>query len=125
VKDYGKIPDVECYPNQLNQVFMNLLMNASQAIESKGTVTLTTRATGNEVVVTIHDTGKGIARHNLKRIFDPGFTTKGVGVGTGLGLSIVHRIVEQHGGRLEVESEEGNGATFRLFLPLKLSHGAT
>lgn len=124
VKDYGKLPDVECYPNQLNQVFMNLLMNASQAIEDKGTVTLTTRISGNEVIVTFHDTGKGIARHNLHRIFDPGFTTKGVGVGTGLGLSIVHRIVEQHHGRLEVESEEGRGATFRLFLPLKLPQGS-
>jgi PAS domain S-box-containing protein len=115
---YGQIPRVECHPDQINQVIMNLLVNAGQAIDGKGEVHLTTRLQGNEIVLEVRDTGKGIPQGNLARIFDPGFTTKGVGVGTGLGLSIVHRIVEEHQGRIEVESEESKGAVFRVYLPL-------
>jgi signal transduction histidine kinase len=118
-RDYGVLPPIECHPDQINQVIMNLLVNAGQAIEGEGEVHIRTRADGEQVVVELEDSGKGIPPENLARIFDPGFTTKGVGVGTGLGLSIVHGIVEEHGGSLEVESELGRGSTFRLRLPLK------
>ncbi|MCC7535025.1 MAG: PAS domain S-box protein [Deltaproteobacteria bacterium] len=117
VRDYGELPEVECYPNRLNQVFMNLLVNAIQAIEGKGTVTITTRAEGDQVVLRFSDTGKGISGEHMARIFDPGFTTKGVGVGTGLGLSICYRIVQDHKGTIEATSELGKGTTFTLRLP--------
>lgn len=117
-KDYGSIPKVNCYPNQLNQVFMNLLVNAAHAIEGKGNITVRTYTNENQVMVEIIDTGRGIPKENIRRIFDPGFTTKGFGVGTGLGLSIVHQIMESHRGTIEVESEVGAGTTFRLRLPL-------
>ncbi|MGD8863125.1 MAG: ATP-binding protein [Myxococcales bacterium] len=118
-KDYGELPLVECHPDQINQVFMNLMVNAGQAIEGRGEVFITTRAEGDHVRVELRDTGKGMTPELLARIFDPGFTTKGVGVGTGLGLSIVHGIVEEHGGRIEVQSEPDEGATFTLVLPVK------
>lgn len=119
-REYGDLPHVECYPNQLNQVFMNLLMNAAQAIEGKGTITIRTSRVDDEVLLEFQDTGRGIQPEHLGRIFDPGFTTKGVGVGTGLGLSIVHRIVQQHQGRLDVSSTVGVGTTFKLWLPIHL-----
>lgn len=118
IRDYGSIPKVDCYPNQLNQVFMNLLVNAAHAIEGKGKITVKTYSKENQVVVEIIDTGRGIPKENIGRIFDPGFTTKGSGVGTGLGLSIVHQIIESHRGTIEVESEVGKGTTFRIRLPL-------
>jgi signal transduction histidine kinase len=127
-KDYAELPSVPCYPMQLKQVFMNLLVNAYQAIEEAaaedarpgwiGTVTLTTEATEEGVVVQIADTGAGIAAEHLDRIFDPFFTTKKVGAGTGLGLSTSFNIVRRHGGTLRVESRRGVGTTFRLQLPL-------
>jgi signal transduction histidine kinase len=127
-RDYGQLPLVLCYPNQLNQVFLNLLVNAAQAIEGQGEILIRTRvvpvsATAGEaaaslVVVEIADTGCGIPAENLKKIFDPGFTTKGVGVGTGLGLAICYRIVRAHQGRIEVDSTVGAGATFRIILPV-------
>jgi signal transduction histidine kinase len=119
VKNYGEIPHIRCYPNQLNQVFMNLLVNAAQAIEGNGTITVTTRMreSGGGVIVEVSDDGRGIAPENLSKIFDPGFTTKGAGVGTGLGLSIVYQIVKDHGGEVEVESQPGVGTTFRVVLP--------
>ncbi len=116
-KDYGEVPLITCYPNQLNQVFMNLLVNACHAIEGKGTIFIKTRMDGDSVVLEFRDTGIGISEENRQRIFDPGFTTKGFGEGTGLGLSIVSGIVQNHGGQLEVESQEGQGTTFRLILP--------
>lgn len=119
-RDYGDLPRVECFPDRLNQVFMNLLVNAVQAIAGTGRITVRTRALGDQVLVEIEDTGSGIAPEHLPRIFDPGFTTKGVGVGTGLGLSIVHQIVEEHGGHIDVASTPGHGATFRLVLPRTL-----
>ena len=119
-RDYGELPRVDCRPNELNQVFMNLLVNAIQAIDGEGRITVRTRPNGDEVTVEIIDTGKGIPPEKQARIFDPGFTTKGVGVGTGLGLAIAHRIVQDHGGRIEVESAVGNGTTFRLRLPTTL-----
>ena len=122
VKDYGELPPIVCYPNQLNQVFMNLLVNGVQAMDGSGTLTISTRVEGEgdakEAVLTISDTGRGIPEDHVARIFDPGFTTKGVGVGTGLGLSISYQIVEKHEGTIEVESKTGEGSTFTIRLPL-------
>jgi two-component system NtrC family sensor kinase len=119
VKEYCGIPDVECMPSQLNQVFLNLLMNAAQAIDSKGIITIRTGLAADEVWVEVEDTGKGIAPENLHRIFDPFFTTKPVGKGTGLGLSLSYGIVQKHRGRIEVKSELGKGTTFRVCLPIR------
>lgn len=118
-KHYGDIPRISCYPNQLNQVFMNLLSNSEQAIGEKGTVSITTRRNGANVEIEIADDGKGIQSGDLERIFDPGFTTKGVGVGTGLGLSITYNIIQQHSGDITVASEPGRGTTFKITLPIK------
>jgi len=119
VKEYGDIPQVECLPSQLNQVFMNLLVNASHAIEERGLITVRTGQTGEEAWVEIADTGKGIAAENLQKIFDPFFTTKPIGKGTGLGLSLSYGIIQKHNGRIEVQSEIGKGTTFRIWLPLR------
>jgi PAS domain S-box-containing protein len=118
VKDYGGIPEVECIPSQINQVFMNLLVNAAQAIEGRGQITLRTVRDGEGVRVEISDTGQGISDENLNRIFDPFFTTKAVGKGTGLGLSISYGIVQRHQGRIDVTSEVGKGSIFRVWLPV-------
>lgn len=120
-KEYADIPEVECRPSQLNQVFMNLLVNAGHAIEEKGIITLRTGQIGEEVWVEIADSGKGIDPAHVKRIFDPFFTTKPIGQGTGLGLSLSYGIVQKHGGRIEVQSELGNGAAFRVCLPIRQS----
>ncbi|HEX5000450.1 MAG TPA: ATP-binding protein [Terriglobia bacterium] len=116
-KRYGSVPAVECHPDRLNQVFMNLLVNASQAIADEGVITIETFRKGSLIGVSIADTGVGIPEENLPRIFDPGFTTKGVGVGTGLGLSICYQIVEEHRGRIEVSSG-ASGTTFTIVLPI-------
>ena len=118
IKGYERLPLVKCYPNQLNQVFMNLLVNASHAIEGKGEIFINTHHKDGRVLVEIRDTGKGISKEDLPRIFDPGFTTKGVGVGTGLGLSIVYQIMQDHKGTIAVDSELGKGTTFRMHLPV-------
>ena len=118
VRDYGDLPPVHCFPNQLNQVFMNLLVNASQAIEGPGTITIRTRVHEKKVRLEFSDTGRGIALEHVARIFDPGFTTKGSGVGTGLGLSIVSQIVADHHGTIEVASTPGTGTTFTILLPV-------
>lgn len=117
-KHYGTIPLVECHPNGLNQVFMNLLVNAAQAIPDRGTITITTSKKDDFVRIAISDTGMGIPAENLAKVFDPGFTTKGVGVGTGLGLSICYRIIQQHQGTIEVESSN-QGTTFTVVLPVR------
>jgi PAS domain S-box-containing protein len=122
VKEYGDIPPIHCHPNKINQVFMNLLVNAAQAINGEGVITIRTFREGDIVNVQFSDTGAGIRPDNLSRIFDPGFTTKGVGVGTGLGLSIVFQIIHDHGGSIDVDSEVGKGSTFTLRLPI---HGVT
>jgi len=114
-RDYGELPLVECDPGQINQVFVNVLGNACEAATSD--VWVTTRANGNAVEVAIRDDGPGIPAEIQQRIFDPFFTTKDVGAGTGLGLSISHGIVTAHGGRIEVKSAPGEGATFTLILP--------
>jgi signal transduction histidine kinase len=117
VREYGDIPEVECLSSQLNQVFMNLLVNAAYAISERGTITIRTGCAGDEVWVEIADTGQGIPPENLQKIFDPFFTTKPIGKGTGLGLSLSYGILQKHHGRLEVQSEVGRGTTFRLSLP--------
>lgn len=117
-KEYGELPQIECHPNQLNQVFMNLLVNSMQAMGDRGTITIRTAVRDGDVAIEVADTGKGIPEEDLDRIFDPGFTRKGVGVGTGLGLSISHQIVERHGGKISVESEVGAGTTFTVRLPV-------
>ncbi len=119
VKEYAGLPEVECMPSQINQVFLNLLMNSVQAIDGKGVITVRTGVQGNEVWVEIADTGRGIAPENLEHIFEPFFTTKPVGQGTGLGLSVSYGIVQKHGGRIEVKSALGKGATMRVWLPIK------
>jgi PAS domain S-box-containing protein len=117
VKEYGELPEIECLPSQLNQVFLNLLVNAAHAIQDKGTITVRTGMRGDALCVEISDSGCGISKENLKRIFDPFFTTKPVGKGTGLGLSLSYGIVKKHGGRIEVDSEPGKGSRFRVLLP--------
>lgn len=119
-KNYGSLPQIRCLPSQLNQVFMNLLVNAGQAIEGNGEITITTECVGDAAVrVKISDTGGGIEPHALASVFDPFYTTKPVGKGTGLGLSLTWGIVERHGGKIEVTSEPGNGATFTVTLPVE------
>jgi len=119
-RDYGDLPPLECYAGQLNQVWMNLLTNAAQAIgRGPGKVGIETRLADEEMVaVKISDTGKGISPEDLKSIFDPFFTTKPVGEGTGLGLSISYGIIERHGGAIKVETEPGKGTTFTTLIPL-------
>jgi signal transduction histidine kinase len=120
IKDYGDIPNVECLPSQINQVFMNLLVNAAHAIgETRGTITVRTSCDLQNVWIEIIDNGSGIPKANLSRIFDPFFTTKPVGKGTGLGLSLSYGIIKKHHGNIEVESEVDQGTTFRISLPIK------
>jgi signal transduction histidine kinase len=116
-KNYADLPKIGCYPRDLNQVFMNLLINAGQAIESHGTVMITTQKDNTGIHIKFTDSGTGIPVEIIDHIFDPGFTTRGVGVGTGLGLSISYNIIERHKGSITVESEEGHGTTFTITLP--------
>jgi signal transduction histidine kinase len=119
-REYGVLPQVECLPSQLNQVFMNMLVNAAHAIEGQGTITVRTGAdSSGQVWVEIADSGRGIAPEHMNRIFDPFFTTKPVGKGTGLGLSLSYGIVQKHRGRIDVKSEPGLGTTFRVTLPVR------
>ncbi|TDJ14335.1 MAG: GAF domain-containing sensor histidine kinase, partial [Deltaproteobacteria bacterium] len=117
--DFGKIPRVRCYPGQLNQVFLNLLMNACDAIERDGTIRIRTRPTPDGVRLEFEDDGPGIPADVQNQIFDPFFTTKPVGAGTGLGLSLSHGIIERHGGRISVSSDPEGGTTFVIDLPLE------
>lgn len=117
---FGAVPAVVCSPSQINQVFLNLVTNAVQAMDDgRGTLTLSTRVDGEGVAVEVADSGKGIPPEVLPKIFDPFFTTKDVGKGTGLGLSISYKIVQQHGGRIDVVSQPGAGTTFTVWLPLQ------
>jgi PAS domain S-box-containing protein len=122
-KNYAELPQIDAYPMQLKQVFMNLLVNAYQAIESRredepGVIRVETAQSGDEIVIRIADTGIGINAADRARIFEPFFTTKPVGSGTGLGLSTCFAIVERHGGRILVESEVDRGTTFEVWLPI-------
>jgi len=118
VKDYGKLPAINCLPAQLSQAFMNLLINAAQAVDESGTITLRTGHEGDEVWIELEDTGAGIAPEILPHIFEPFFTTKPVGLGTGLGMAVSHGIVQSHKGRIDVRSEVGKGTRFTIWLPI-------
>ncbi len=116
-REFETLPEVTGFPNQINQVFMNVLVNAEQAIEGEGQIRVRTYSENQNVVIEITDSGCGIPAEDLDRIFEAGFTTKEVGIGTGLGLSIIRQIIEDHGGKIEVESLVGKGTTFRIILP--------
>lgn len=119
VRDYDNLPPVECIPSRLNQVFVNLLVNAGQAIPERGSIAIRTRCRDEYVEVAIADTGKGIPADVLPKVFDPFFTTKAVGKGTGLGLSVSYGIVQNHGGEITVVSQPGHGTTFTVRLPIE------
>jgi signal transduction histidine kinase len=114
---YGELPMVYCVMSQLNQVFMNMLVNAGQAVGENGRIRIATGVQGDRVWIEIADNGAGIAPEHLEHIFDPFFTTKPVGVGTGLGLSLSYSIVQKHHGTIDVETAPGAGTTFRIWLP--------
>ena len=118
-KSYGDLPQTMCNPGKLNQVFMNLLVNAAQAIEHEGKIDIATRKAGGSIVIEISDTGCGIPPDNLNRIFEPFYTTKEVGRGTGLGLSIAYDIVKKHDGEIVVDSRIGQGTRFTISLPIR------
>jgi signal transduction histidine kinase len=110
---------VECYAQLLDQVFLNILVNAGQAIEGEGRVGVRTRLDGSAVKISISDTGRGMSAEEKEQIFTRGYTTKPAGIGTGLGLAISQDIVQKHGGRIECDSEPGAGSTFHIFIPLE------
>lgn len=116
---FGDIPPIECIPSELNQVFMNILLNAGQAIRERGIVTVSTSLDGEHVVVAIGDDGVGIPEELLPKIFDPFFTTKPVGTGTGLGLAISYGLIKKHHGTIDVTSTPGEGTLFLIRLPLR------
>ncbi len=117
-KEFGNVPAAKCNPQQLNQVFMNILINAADSIDEKGVITIKSWQENSFVFVSISDTGCGISENNLTKVFDPFFTTKTVGKGTGLGMSISYDIIKKHNGKFKVESKVGKGTTFTLSLPV-------
>ncbi|MBK8317566.1 MAG: hypothetical protein IPP59_10010 [Betaproteobacteria bacterium] len=119
MREYGDLPLVECIPSQINQVFMNLLVNAANAIAQRGTITLRSGREDDQVWISVTDTGIGIPAEQLSKIFDPFFTTKPIGQGTGLGLSVSYGIVNKHGGHIHVDSQPGQGTTMTISLPIK------
>ncbi|TRZ51431.1 hypothetical protein D4S03_05180 [bacterium] len=118
-KEYGDIPDILCYPQQLNQVFMNILVNAAQSIKDKGEILIATRVDDGHAEIKFTDTGVGIPKENLPKLFDPFFTTKDVGKGTGLGLHVAYSIIEKHRGTIEVDSTVNKGTTFTVKIPIR------
>ena len=118
-KDYGDLPAIQCYPQLLNQVFVNILVNAAQSIKERGKIGIKTRADNGYVEIKISDTGSGIPKENLAKIFDPFFTTKEVGKGTGLGMNVAYNIIKKHNGLIDVESEVGKGTTFTIKIPVQ------
>lgn len=120
VTNFAELPEIECYPGLLNQAFLNLVVNAAQAIQGEGTVTVTTRQIGEDVEISIADTGSGIPLEVRKRIFSAGFTTKPIGEGTGLGLALTREIIEDtHGGKIWFDTELGSGTTFFIRIPIQ------
>lgn len=133
VKEYGDLPSVECIPSQINQVILNMLVNAAHAIPERGVITLrtgimdkicdkpneTTVILGDWIWIQISDTGEGMPAEVIQRIFDPFYTTKPIGTGTGLGLSLSYGIIHRHGGEIQVDSEPGEGTSFTIWLPIK------
>ena len=120
LREYGEVPEIVCYPGRLNQVFLSLLVNAIQAIEGPGQIGITTLQQDEKLHVVIRDTGGGIPEEHIDKVFDPGFTTKGVGVGTGLGLSICYQVMQDHKGEIRLESKRGEGTTATCILPYNL-----
>lgn len=118
IKNYSQLPMIKCYPNKLNQVFMNILVNACHAIKTKGKIEITTSVENNNLVVSIKDDGEGIKKENLDKIFNEGFTTKSSGLGTGLGLAISQKIIDSHHGKIHVSSEFGHGTEFKIVMPI-------
>ena len=121
IKSLGEIPLIDCYPGQLNQVFMNLLTNSIDAVGADGKIFVTTFAENKSVKISIRDVGIGMSEEVKKKLFDPFFTTKEVGKGTGLGLSISYGIIEKHNGKIEVKSEVGKGTEFIITLPVSMT----
>lgn len=119
IRNYAQLPLIKCYPNMLNQVFMNILINACQSIEKTGQITVATEFHDNNLTVKIKDTGKGISQEKIDKIFTAGYTTKGVGVGTGLGLAISEKIIQKHNGKISVNSRIGEGSEFVITIPGK------
>jgi signal transduction histidine kinase len=117
-KKYGEIPLIKCFPAKINQVFLNVLTNSIQAMEGNGEIHIETGQSDGFVIISIKDNGKGMETEVKKHIFEPFFTTRDIGEGTGLGLSISYGIIEQHKGKIEVQSEPGKGAEFKVFLPV-------
>jgi two-component system, NtrC family, sensor kinase len=117
-QEYGSVPKISCYPGELNQAFLSLLINAGQAIEPPGEITLKCWCDDEYVHASVGDTGCGIAEEIRSRIFDPFFTTRDIGRGIGLGLSVAYQIVHTHGGTIQVESQTGIGTTFTIVLPI-------
>lgn len=117
-KNLTELPETYCHPSQLNQVFMNLLINAGHAITEKGVITVSTQCKNKTIIIKVQDNGKGIEKEHLSQLFNPFFTTKPVGQGTGLGLSISYGIIETHSGKITVESEVGKGTCFTIELPV-------
>ncbi len=122
VKEFDDVPRIPCYPQQLTQVFVNLLVNAAQAMSGMGEIRIRTWTDGDHVMVTVKDTGTGIQAEQIHRIFDPFFTTKEVGKGTGLGLSIVYGIIQRHHGSITVHSTPGRGTEFQIELPITVDN---
>jgi signal transduction histidine kinase len=124
VKQYGDIPEIECQPSHINQVIMNIVVNGAHAISGeRGVITIRTGRDGEQVWIEIADTGAGIPKEIQSRIFDPFFTTKAIGSGTGLGLSLSYGIIQKHNGQIDVQSEPGEGTTFRIVLPIRQQEG--
>lgn len=119
VRDFGDLPMVECIISQINQVVMNLLVNAAHAIDDFGTICIRTRQDGDSVTIEVEDSGHGIPQDTINRIFEPFYTTKPIGKGTGLGLSLSFNIIEKHRGHIDVESTQGKGTCFRITLPVQ------
>jgi two-component system NtrC family sensor kinase len=119
IKEFGDIPEIECFPSQINQVILNIVVNAAHAIGERGRITIRTAVEGDNVRIEIADTGSGIPKEILSRIFDPFFTTKPIGTGTGLGLSLSYGIIQKHRGQIKVESELNRGTTFIITLPIR------
>lgn len=123
IREFGELPQIECYPQKLGQVFLNLLVNAAQAMETRGEIRITTQSLDDSVEIQIADTGSGIPVENLTKVFDPFFTTKAVGQGTGMGLNISYQIIQEHQGAIDVASKMGEGTVFTIALPVQRKAG--
>jgi len=118
-RNYAEIPEIECRPTKLNQVFMNILSNAIDSIEERGDIFIDTSMSNSNIIIKIRDTGKGMSKKISRHVFEPFYTTKDVGEGMGLGLSVSYGIIEQHKGRIDLRSEPGRGSEFIIALPIK------